>query len=423
MTLKRVSRNKVRVLEGVLTNGCLCKRQLHVLLNTTPSVLGFWLQTFKVWGLCRKQRFIITSYIKGLSILWELPRPKTLSYWWGFGSLLGILIAIQVASGLILAFCYSSGFLAWSSVVEITREVYAGWLVRSIHRNTASFVFFLIFIHFFRGIIQSSFYLVLPWIRGFVLMLLTIAAAFLGYVLPWGQISFWGATVIINLLRILPYGKILVVWLWGGFYVSAATCRFFFALHYIVPFAVLVVIMVHLFFLHFSGSSSFGGMNYSDRLKVKFGLLFSFKDIVNVIFIWVGFLVILGIPDLFSDPVNFLPADLSSSPVHIQPEWYFLHFYAVLRAIPNKVGGLIIFFLAIFIILFFSWIRSELSLSHLFYYDFLAWSFVFFNFLLIWLGSQPVEDPFIWLRQLITLLYFSFFFLLKSLDFLTSFFF
>ncbi len=392
----------------------------YTCLNTIPSALGFWLQTFKVWGLCRKQWFIMISYIKTLSALWELPRPKTLSYWWGFGSLLGILIVIQVISGLILAFCYSSGVLAWPSVVEITREVYAGWLIRSIHRNTASFVFFVIFIHFFRGIIQSSFYLTLPWIRGFVLILLTMAAAFLGYVLPWGQMSFWGATVIINLLRILPYGKMLVIWLWGGFYVSAVTCRFFFALHYIIPFAVLAVILVHLFFLHFSGSTSFGGINYSDRLKIKFGLLFSIKDIVNIIFIWAGFLLILGMPDLFSDPVNFLPADLSSSPVHIQPEWYFLHFYAVLRAIPNKVGGLIIFFLSIFIILLFSWIKSELSLSQLLHYDFLSWSFVFFNFLLIWLGRQPVEDPFIGLRQFITLLYFSFFFSLKSLDFFIS---
>nr|YP_009346448.1 cytochrome b [Xiphinema rivesi]AOT84258.1 cytochrome b [Xiphinema rivesi] len=362
---------------------------------------------------------MMTSYMKNLSTLWELPSPKTLSYWWGFGSLLGILMVIQVASGLILAFCYSSGFLAWLSVVEITREVYAGWLIRSIHSNTASFVFFVMFMHFFRGIIQSSFYLGLPWISGFVLMLLTMAAAFLGYVLPWGQMSFWGATVIINLLSILPYGKMLVVWLWGGFYVSAATCSFFFALHYIIPFAVLMVILIHLFFLHFSGSTSFGGMNYSDSLKVKFGLLFSVKDMVNIIFIWAGFLLVLSMPDLFSDPVNFLPADLSSSPVHIQPEWYFLHFYAVLRAIPNKVGGLVMFFLAIFIILLFSWMKSEISLSHFLYYDFLAWSFVFFNFLLIWLGSQPVEDPFIGLSQFMTLLYFSFFFFLKSMDFFT----
>lgn len=383
---------------------------------TVPSVLGFWLQTFKVWGLYRERRLIMVSYIKDFSTLWELPRPKVLSYWWGFGSLLGILIVIQVASGLILAFCYSSGSLAWLSVVEISREVYAGWLIRSIHGNTASFVFFVMFIHFFRGVIQSSFYLMLPWVRGFILILLTMAAAFLGYVLPWGQMSFWGATVIINLLRILPYGKMLVVWLWGGFYVSAATCRFFFALHYIIPFAVLIVILIHLFFLHFTGSTSFGGVNHSDRVKVKFGLLFSIKDMVNIIFIWFGLLIILRKPDLFSDPVNFLPADLSSSPVHIQPEWYFLHFYAILRAIPNKVGGLVIFFLAIFIILIFSFIQSRLSLSHLFHYDFLAWSFVFSNFILIWLGRQPVEDPFVRLRQLITLLYFSFFFLLKSFD-------
>ena len=366
------------------------------------------------------ESLIMVRYIKVFSILWEVSRPKTLSYWWGFGSLLGIIIVIQIISGVLLAFCYSRGRIAWSSVVEISREVYGGWVLRLIHGNTASFVFFIIFLHFFRGVIQSSFYLTLPWVTGFVLLLLTMAAAFLGYVLPWGQISFWGATVIINLLRILPYGKTLVVWLWGGFYVSAATCRFFFALHYIVPFGVVIFIVIHLFFLHFSGRTSFGGVSHSDRLKVKFGFLFSFKDIVNTTVIWSGLLLILRMPDLFSDPVNFLPADLTSSPIHIQPEWYFLHFYAILRAIPNKVGGLLIFFLAIFLIPFFSLVKSELSVSQFDFYDFLSWFFVFFNLLLIWLGRQPVEDPFILLRQLATLIYFCFYLFLKFFDFFLS---
>jgi len=158
------------------------------------------------------------------------PTPKNISYLWGFGSLLGIIIVIQVASGFLLAFYYVRGSLAWDSVVEITREVNYGWLLRIIHRNTASFVFVVLFIHFLRGLLQASFYLKGPWLRGWIIILLTIAAAFLGYVLPWGQMSFWGATVIINLLRVLPKGKILVIWLWGGFYVSFFTCSFFFML-------------------------------------------------------------------------------------------------------------------------------------------------------------------------------------------------
>lgn len=358
---------------------------------------------------------IIRSLIKrNLKRLWELATPKNITYLWGFGSLLGIVIVIQVASGFLLAFYYVSGSLAWDSVVEITREVNYGWLLRVIHGNTASFVFVVLFIHFLRGLIQGSFYLRGPWISGWVIMLLTMAAAFLGYVLPWGQMSFWGATVIINLLRVLPIGKILVIWLWGGFYVSFFTCRFFYAAHFLVPFVVLAIAGVHLILLHFRGRRTPGGL--SSVLKIKFTHLFLFKDLVNIILLWFILVWALSSPDWSADPVNFVPRDLSRSPIHIQPEWYFLHLYAVLRSIPNKLGGLVGFVIAIIILRTLAFVQSKQGINRLRWYPRLAWWFISFNVVLIWLGSQPVEDPYIIMGQLMTCLYFSIIFIIFSND-------
>jgi len=335
---------------------------------------------------------------------------------WGFGSLLGVIIITQIGRGFLLAFYYVRGSLAWDSVVELTREVNYGWLLRVIHSNTASFVFVVLFIHFLRGLLQSSFYLVRPWLRGWAIILLTIAAAFLGYVLPWGQMSFWGATVIINLLRVLPMGKTLVVWLWGGFYVRFFTCRFFYAAHFLVPFIVLALVIIHLVFLHFSGSRAPGALSRS--LKIKFSHLFLYKDGVNVIFIWLIWIWALKSPDWRADPVNFIPSDLSRRPIHIQPEWYFLHLYAVLRSIPNKLGGLVGFVIAILILRILSLVSSKQNLSRLSTFPLIMWWFISFNIILIWLGSQPVEDPYIFMGQTMTSLYFLIIFLIISYDFL-----
>jgi len=316
--------------------------------------------------------------------VWELSTPKNISYLWGFGSFLGIVMVIQVASGFFLAFFYVSGDGAWESVVRLTREVRGGWIIRLIHGNTASFVFLVIYIHFFRAIVQSSFYITYPWLRGWVIIVLTIAAAFLGYVLPWGQMSFWGATVIINLLRVLPIGKTLIVWLWGGFYVSSFTCRFFYAVHYIVPFVILVLAGVHLFLLHFRGRSLPGGLSRFGGLMIKFRFLFTYKDVVNIILLWLMFIWALVIPDWSADPVNFIVADLSNSPIHIQPEWYFLHLYAVLRSIPNKVGGLIGFAIALALLLLLGTIQAYQTLSQFKFYSMVAWLFFRVNVILMW---------------------------------------
>lgn len=339
-----------------------------------------------------------------LRVLWELPTPKSLTFIWGFGSLLGSLIVVQVFSGVILAMYYVRGANAWDSVVELTREVSWGWMLRLVHRNTASFVFLVLYVHFFRGVIQTSFYLPGPWLRGWIIKALVIGSAFLGYVLPWGQMSFWGATVIINLIRVLPKGKLLVIWLWGGFYVSSFTCRFFYALHFLLPFRVLIIARVHLILLHSSGSSSPSGL--TSGLKTKFGHLFSFKDLVNIILVWTILLWLLVLPDWSADPVNFLTSDLSSSPIHIQPEWYFLHFYAVLRSIPNKVGGLIGFARAFMLLIALAWVTSKQKLSQIEAFDYIRWTFFCRNGLLVWLGSQPVETPFIFIGQCLTVLYF-----------------
>lgn len=357
-----------------------------------------------------------SSLIKSIAGLWELATPKNISYIWGFGRALGLIIIVQIISGVLLAFYYVSGEVAWNSVVEISREVNLGWLIRLIHRNTASFVFVVLFMHFIRGLTQRSFYLKGPWIRGWAIIVLVIIAAFLGYVLPWGQISFWGATVIINLLSILPKGKLIVIWLWGGFYVSAFTCRFFYALHFLVPFVVLLFVIVHLFLLHFRGSRVPGGVRTRGRLKIKFTYYFLYKDIVNLTTFWAFWIFALVFPDWSADPVNFMLSDLSRSPIHIQPEWYFLHLYAVLRSIPNKLGGLVGFAAALIIIVALRIVRSHQSINNFVHFDSIIWRFIGCNIILIWLGRQPVEAPFIFIGQVLTFLYFFIIFIIIIYD-------
>jgi ubiquinol-cytochrome c reductase cytochrome b subunit len=235
-------------------------------------------------------------------------------------------------------------------------------------------------------------------------------------VLPWGQISLWGATVIINLLRVLPRGKTLVIWLWGGFYVSSFTCSFFYAVHYIVPFVVLVLAGVHLFLLHFTGRSLPGGLSRFNGLIIKFRFLFTYKDVVNLILLWLIFIWALMWPDWSADPVNFVISDLSNSPIHIQPEWYFLHLYGILRSIPNKVGGLIGFGLGLVLLLALGLVQAHHTLSQFKLYSLIAWGFFRTNIILIWLGIQPVEDPYIFIGQVITFIYFTYIIIVLFLD-------
>jgi len=273
----------------------------------------------------------------------DLPAPSNLSIWWNFGSLLGLCLGIQILTGLFLAIHYTAHVdLAFNSVVHITRDVSYGWLLRSLHANGASWFFICIYFHIGRGIYYGSFINQHTWNIGVILLFLTMGTAFLGYVLPWGQISFWGATVITNLLSAVPYlGKILVEWVWGGFAVDNATLTRFFALHFLLPFAILAMTILHLLFLHETGSNNPLGLN-RDGEKIPFHSYYSFKDLVGfLILLFLLSALVLFSPQLLTDPENFIPANPLVTPVHIQPEWYFLFAYAILRSIPNKLGGVV----------------------------------------------------------------------------------
>ena len=304
--------------------------------------------------------------------------------------------------------------LAFSSVVHITRDVSYGWLLRSIHANGGSWFFICIYFHIARGMYYGSYIAQHTWNVGVILLFLTMGTAFLGYVLPWGQISFWGATVITNLLSTVPYvGKILVEWVWGGFAVDHAALTRFFALHFLLPFAIAGLTILHLLFLHETGSNNPLGLN-SDGEKVPFHSYYSFKDLVGfVIILFLLSLLVLFSPQLLTDPENFIPANPLVTPVHIQPEWYFLFAYAILRSIPNKLGGVIglVGSIAILFILPFTHLGKFRSLAFYPLNQILFWSLVGIFLILTWIGRSPVEAHYEQIGQVFTLLYFLYFFL------------
>nr|UCU57954.1 cytochrome b [Dicronocephalus adamsi] len=340
----------------------------------------------------------------------DLPTPSNISAWWNFGSLLGLCLMIQIITGIFLAMHYSAHVdLAFNSVIHICRDVNYGWLLRTLHANGASFFFICIYIHIGRGMYYSSYTLHFTWMIGVLILFLVMATAFLGYVLPWGQMSFWGATVITNLLSAIPYlGNTIVQWLWGGFAVDNATLTRFFTLHFLLPFIVTAMVMIHLLFLHQTGSNNPLGVN-SNIDKVPFHPYFSYKDTFGFItMIMMLTMLVLINPYLLGDTENFIPANPLVTPVHIQPEWYFLFAYAILRSIPNKLGGVIALVLSIAILWILPFINKKNMLSTQFYplNKLLFWSFVSIILLLTWIGARPVEDPYIMTGQILTITYF-----------------
>lgn len=341
----------------------------------------------------------------------DLPAPRNISYWWNFGSLLGLCLAIQIATGLFLAIHYCPNVsLAFDRVIHICRDVNYGWLLRTIHANGASFFFICLYIHIGRGLYYGSYKLIHTWRVGVVIFFLVIATAFLGYVLPWGQISFWGATVITNLVSAIPYlGNTIVIWLWGGFAVDNATLTRFFTFHFILPFVVLAIVIIHFIYLHQTGSTNPLGIN-SNIDKIPFHPYFSYKDILGYIII-ISALLILNFtsPYLLGDPDNFIPANPLVTPVHIQPEWYFLFAYAILRSIPNKLGGVIALVISILILIFIPFINKKIIPSNNFYpiNKILFWILTVTIILLTWIGARPVEDPYIIIGQFLTIIYFT----------------
>nr|UJG45174.1 cytochrome b [Dolichopus brevipennis] len=343
----------------------------------------------------------------------DLPAPVNISAWWNFGSLLGLCLMIQILTGLFLAMHYTADIsMAFNSVAHICRDVNYGWLLRTLHANGASFFFICIYLHVGRGIYYGSYMFMPTWFAGVILLFLVMGTAFMGYVLPWGQMSFWGATVITNLLSAIPYlGTMLVQWVWGGFAVDNATLTRFFTFHFILPFIVAAMTMIHLLFLHQTGSNNPLGIN-SNSDKIPFHPYFSFKDIVGfIIMIMALTLLTLISPNLLGDPDNFTPANPLVTPVHIQPEWYFLFAYAILRSIPNKLGGVIALVLSIAILFILPFTHMSKFRGIQFYpvNQILFWFMVTIVILLTWIGARPVEDPYVLVGQLLTILYFMYF--------------
>lgn len=343
----------------------------------------------------------------------DLPSPSNISTWWNFGSLLGLCLIIQILTGLFLTIYYTANIeIAFFSVNYICRNVNYGWLIRTLHANGASFFFICVYLHIGRGIYYESFNLKYTWIVGVIILFLLIGTAFIGYVLPWGQISFWGATVITNLLSAIPYlGNILVNWIWGGFAVDNATLTRFYTFHFLLPFILAIITIIHLLFLHQTGSNNPLGIN-RNLDKIPFHPFFSFKDLVGFLII-LFILIILTIinPYLLGDPDNFIPANPLVTPVHIQPEWYFLFAYAILRSIPNKLGGVIALVISILILIILP-ITFNKKIQGIQFYpinQILFWSIVTTVILLTWIGARPVEEPYIITGQLLTVLYFSYF--------------
>uniref|UniRef100_A0AB38ZLG6 Cytochrome b n=1 Tax=Andricus sp. TaxID=3022421 RepID=A0AB38ZLG6_9HYME len=282
-----------------------------------------------------------------------LPTPININILWNFGSILGVCLVVQIISGLFLSMHYTSHINnAFNSIIHIMHDVNYGWLMRLIHMNGASFFFFCMFIHIGRGIYFNSYFLYLTWYSGSLIFIITMATAFLGYVLPWGQMSFWGATVITNLMSAIPLiGNEIVIWLWGGFSVNNATLNRFYSLNFIMPFVILMMILIHLMTLHLTGSNNPLGTN-SNLYKISFHSYFTIKDMQGFLLMIIMLLLLCCFtPYMLGDPENFNMANPMITPIHIQPEWYFLFAYAILRSIPNKLGGVIALLLSVMIIL------------------------------------------------------------------------
>nr|AIZ98104.1 cytochrome b [Microtus daghestanicus] len=341
----------------------------------------------------------------------DLPAPSYISSWWNFGSLLGLCLMVQILTGLFLAMHYTSDTAtAFSSVAHICRDVNYGWLIRYMHANGASMFFICLFLHVGRGVYYGSYNMIETWNMGIILLFAVMATAFMGYVLPWGQMSFWGATVITNLLSAIPYiGTTLVEWIWGGFSVDKATLTRFFAFHFILPFIITALVLVHLLFLHETGSNNPTGLN-SDADKIPFHPYYTVKDFLGVLILLMAFMILtLFFPDLLGDIDYDTPANPLNTPPHIKPEWYFMFAYDIVRSRPNKGGGDLACILSILI-------AADMPLLHTSKQRALTfrpitqtmyWILVADLLILTWIGGQPVEYPFIIMGQTASVAYFA----------------
>lgn len=353
----------------------------------------------------------------------EYPTPRNLNYWWNFGSLAGVVLVVMILSGIFLAMNYTAHTsLAFDSVERIMRDVNYGWLLRYIHMNGASMFFIVVYIHIFRNLYYGSYKApreVLWWL-GILILLCMMATAFMGYVLPWGQMSFWGATVITNLFSAFPIvGEYIVTWLWGGFSVANPTLNRFFALHYLLPFVLFAIVFLHLVALHTVKSNNPLGVEIQGpQDTIPFHPYYTIKDLFGLGVFFLFFLAfVFYAPNFFGEPDNYIPADPMVTPPHIVPEWYFLPFYAILRAVPDKLGGVLLMFGAIIVLFFLPWLDSCKVRSAKFrpmYFGFF-WVFLADCILLGYIGAKPAEGVYIPIGQAATLYYFAHFLVIMPL--------
>jgi len=342
----------------------------------------------------------------------DYPTPVNISYWWGFGFLSGMFLGVQLVTGIFLAMHYAPNIqLAFLSVEHIMRDVNYGWLIRYIHANGASFFFLAVYIHIFRGLYSGSYAKPkeLTWILGVVIFILMMATAFMGYVLPWGQMSLWAATVITNLFSAIPViGTSIVEFLWGGFSVDNATLNRFYSFHYLLPFAITAAVIIHLAALHFHGSNNpLGISSYVD--KISFYPYFWVKDVVGFILIGLVFsYLVYFLPNYLNHPDNYIEGNPMVTPAHIVPEWYFLPYYAILRSIPHKLGGVIAMFASLLVLLVLPYINTSEIRSSMFrpIYKKIFWLFVLDWFILGWIGGNNPEYPYLEIGQAATAFYF-----------------
>nr|WGU20064.1 apocytochrome b [Phytophthora sp. ML-2023a] len=346
----------------------------------------------------------------------DYPTPINLNYFFGFGSLAGIMLVVQILTGIFLAMHYTPHIdLAFNSVEHIMRDVNNGWLIRYTHANGASFFFIVVYVHIFRGLYYGSY--ITPrealWCSGVIIFILMMATAFMGYVLPWGQMSFWGATVITNLFSAIPLiGKDIVDWLWGGFAVDNPTLNRFFSLHFTFPFVIVGAVLIHLILLHEVGSNNPLGITLKTE-NIPFYPYFYTKDLFGLMVLFlIFFIFIFYYPNTLGHPDNYIEANPMKTPLHIVPEWYFLPFYAILRSIPNKIGGVIAMFGSLVILLTIPFTNSSEIRSTAFrpIFKICYWLLVIAFLLLGWVGQCPVEYPYTEIG-VISMIYYFFFFI------------
>ena len=366
-------------------------------------------------------RLPIISMLKHSAV--DYPTPKNLNYWWNFGSLAGFFLLVQIITGIMLSMHYTAHVdHAFSSIEHIMRNVNHGWLIRYVHMNGASFFFIVVYIHIFRGLYYGSYKAPreLLWWLGIIILLLMMATAFMGYVLPWGQMSFWGATVITNLFSAIPLvGENIVQWLWGGYSVDNPTLSRFYTLHFLLPFLIVGVVILHIVALHTHGSNNPLGIDRKGpQDSIPFHPYYTVKDFFGLgVALTIFFTVVFFAPDYLGHPDNYIPADPLKTPAHIVPEWYFLPFYAILRAIPDKLGGVIAMFSAIFVLFLLPWLDTSKVRSATFrpIYKVLFWFFLVDAIILGWIGSKPVEGTYILIGRVATFYYFLHFLIIMPL--------